>query len=198
MLPITSTLPLFLFRKGQAGLPWISTSYGLSSWSQIRHPSLIKAGQGKAEGEKGPKSSQKNQRQPLFLLLGVLQKIKLHHCNICIEGRCECHIRTLVGSSVMWSPMRADLLILWVFLKKIFLMFTNFIVQIINPFFFYYWIFSLFTFQMLSPFLISLPLRNTLSYPPLPCFFEGVPPPSHPLPPPHPQFPYTRVSIEPS
>jgi hypothetical protein len=32
-----------------------------------------------------------------------------------------------------------------------------------------------------------------------PHFYEGgVPPPTHPLPPPHPQFPYTGASIEPS
>ena len=44
--------------------------------------------------------------------------------------------------------------------------------------FFFYWTFSLFTFQMLSPSPVSLPLRNTLSHPPSPCFYEGVPPPT--------------------
>jgi hypothetical protein len=36
---------------------------------------------------------------------------------------------------------------------------------------------------MLSPFLVTLPPRNTLSHLPSPCFYEGVPPPTHPLPP---------------
>jgi hypothetical protein len=48
-------------------------------------------------------------------------------------------------------------------------------------FFFFYWIFSLFTFQMLFPFPVSLT--------PSPCFYEGVPPPTCPLPPPCPGFP---------
>jgi hypothetical protein len=52
-------------------------------------------------------------------------------------------------------------------------------------------IFSLFTFQMLSPFLVFLHPRNTLSHPPFPCFYEGAPPP------PCLQFPYTGASIEP-
>ena len=65
-------------------------------------------------------------------------------------------------------------------------------------FLFFYWIFSLFTFQMLSPFPVSIPPRNTLSHPPSPCFYEGVPPPTHPLLPPHPWFPYSGASIEPS
>ena len=47
---------------------------------------------------------------------------------------------------------------------------------------------------MLSPFPVSLPTRNTLSHPPSPCFYEGVPL----LPPPCPPFPYTGTSIEPS
>jgi hypothetical protein len=46
-------------------------------------------------------------------------------------------------------------------------------------FLFFYGIFSLFKFQMLSPFLFS-PLETP--YPiPLPCFFEGDTPPTHPL-----------------
>jgi hypothetical protein len=40
-----------------------------------------------------------------------------------------------------------------------------------------YWIFSLFTFQMLSP---LLPLKPSIPSP-LPCFYEGVPPPTHTL-----------------
>jgi hypothetical protein len=54
-------------------------------------------------------------------------------------------------------------------------------------FLFFYWIFSLFTFQMLSPFQVTpqKPPFPSLS----PCFYEGVPPPTHPLPPPHPGIP---------
>jgi hypothetical protein len=54
---------------------------------------------------------------------------------------------------------------------------------VITPFlsFFFNWIFYLFTFQMLSPFLV-FPSTN----PPIPspsrCFCEGAPPPTHPLP----------------
>jgi hypothetical protein len=40
------------------------------------------------------------------------------------------------------------------------------------------------------------PLRNPLSHPPSSYFYEGVPPPTHPLPPPCPQFPYTGASIQ--
>ena len=43
----------------------------------------------------------------------------------------------------------------------------------------FYWIFSLFTFQMLSLFLVSLPPGNTLSHRPFPCFYAGVPPTTH-------------------
>jgi hypothetical protein len=60
----------------------------------------------------------------------------------------------------------------------------------IPPFFskkYFYWIFSLFTFQMLSPFLV--PPWVSLSHPPCPCFYEGVPPPTNPLLHPHPGFP---------
>jgi hypothetical protein len=64
--------------------------------------------------------------------------------------------------------------------------------------FIFYWILSLFTVQMLSPFLVSLTPRYTLSHPPSPCFYEGVPPPTHPLPPPCPRFPYIGASFEPS
>jgi hypothetical protein len=42
------------------------------------------------------------------------------------------------------------------------------------------------------------PSGNTLSQPPSPCFYEGVPPPTHSLPPPCPGFLYTGGSIEPS
>ena len=45
---------------------------------------------------------------------------------------------------------------------------------------------SLFTFQTLSPFPVSLPPGNSLSHPPSPCFYEGVPLPMHLLPPPRP------------
>ena len=48
-----------------------------------------------------------------------------------------------------------------------------------------------FTFQMFSPFPVSLPPGNILSHPPSPCLYEGVPPLTHPLPPPCPRFPYT-------
>ena len=64
--------------------------------------------------------------------------------------------------------------------------------------FFFYWIFSLFTFQMLSPFPVSLPPGNTLSHPHSPSFYESIPLPTHPLVPPRPQFPYTGASIKPS
>ena len=60
------------------------------------------------------------------------------------------------------------------------------------------WLFFWFTFQMLSTFLVSLCPRNTLSHPPSPCFYEGVPPPTFPLPPPRPQFSYSGASIQPS
>jgi len=43
---------------------------------------------------------------------------------------------------------------------------------------FFNWIFYLFTFQMLFP---SFPSSQPLSHPPLPCFYEGAPPPTHPL-----------------
>jgi hypothetical protein len=54
-------------------------------------------------------------------------------------------------------------------------------VAILFYFFFFvlHWIFSLLTFQMLSPFPISLPPKNTLSHPPSPCFYEGVPIPTY-------------------
>ena len=40
-------------------------------------------------------------------------------------------------------------------------------------------LFFKFTFQMLSPFLVSLPPGNTLSHRPFPCFYDGVPTPTH-------------------
>jgi hypothetical protein len=43
----------------------------------------------------------------------------------------------------------------------------------------FYWIFSLFTSQMLSPFPVF----------PSSCFYEGVPPPTQPLPPPRSRIP---------
>jgi hypothetical protein len=45
--------------------------------------------------------------------------------------------------------------------------------------FLFYWILSLFTVHVLTPFLGSLLPRNTLPHPPFPCFYEGVPPPTH-------------------
>jgi hypothetical protein len=45
--------------------------------------------------------------------------------------------------------------------------------------FFSYWIFSLFTFKLLSSFLVSPPPRNPLSHSTSPCFYEGVLPPTH-------------------
>jgi hypothetical protein len=47
---------------------------------------------------------------------------------------------------------------------------------------FFYWIISLFTFQILSPFLVCLPPGNPLPHPPSPCFYEGVPPLKPPTP----------------
>jgi hypothetical protein len=44
----------------------------------------------------------------------------------------------------------------------------------------------------------STPPPNPLSHLPSPCFYEGVSPPIHPLPPPCPQFPHTGASIKPS
>jgi hypothetical protein len=67
-------------------------------------------------------------------------------------------------------------------------------------FFFFFLLLDIFFIYISNviPFQISLPPGNTLSHPPSPCFYEGVPPPTHQLPPPHCQFPYTGVSIEPS
>jgi hypothetical protein len=42
------------------------------------------------------------------------------------------------------------------------------------------------------------PPGNPLSHLPSPCFYEGVPPPTYPFPPPCPQFPYIGASIKPS
>jgi hypothetical protein len=36
----------------------------------------------------------------------------------------------------------------------------------------------------------------SLTHPPSSCFYEGVPPPTYPLPPPRPRFPYTGASIK--
>jgi hypothetical protein len=54
--------------------------------------------------------------------------------------------------------------------------------------YYFYWIFSLFTFQMLSPFPVSPAPGNPWSLPSFPCFHEGVPQPTHPLPPSHPRI----------
>jgi hypothetical protein len=48
-----------------------------------------------------------------------------------------------------------------------------------------YWIFSSFTFQMLSPFLVFPPESHYFTPPP-PCFCDGISLPSHPLMPPSP------------
>jgi hypothetical protein len=45
------------------------------------------------------------------------------------------------------------------------------------------------------PFLVFLPPGNTLSHFSPPRFYEGVPLPAHPLPPPCPRFSYTEASI---
>jgi hypothetical protein len=60
---------------------------------------------------------------------------------------------------------------------------------------FFNWIVSLFTFQMLSPFLVPFP-ENPLPHPSFPCFYEGVtnPPTNSCLP--ALEFPYTGASIE--
>ena len=50
------------------------------------------------------------------------------------------------------------------------------------PTYFFNWIFCLFTFQILSPFL-GFPSANSYPIPPLPCFNEGASPPTCPLPP---------------
>jgi hypothetical protein len=75
---------------------------------------------------------------------------------------------------------------------------SEFIILLLFIASFFNWIFSLFIFQMLSPFPVSLLPRNPLSLPPASRFYEGIPLTTHPLLPPHPQFPYTEASIEPS
>jgi hypothetical protein len=53
-----------------------------------------------------------------------------------------------------------------------------------SPFFHFYQIFFLFTFQMLSPFLVSLTPRNCHTYSPSPCFYDfstHSPTPTYPL-----------------
>ena len=64
-------------------------------------------------------------------------------------------------------------------------------------FFAFYCIFPLFTFQMLSSFLVPSP-GIPLSHLPSPCFYEGVLPPNHPNPHPSPGFSYTGASRKPS
>ena len=56
--------------------------------------------------------------------------------------------------------------------------------------FLFYWIFSLFTFQMLSLF----PVPPSFRISPSSCFYEGVPPPTHSLLTPWPRFAYTGAS----
>jgi hypothetical protein len=73
----------------------------------------------------------------------------------------------------------------------------SFIYSFTVLFFFLIWIFYLFTFQMLSPFLVS-PLETPFPIP-LPCFYEGAPThsPNHSLPPHHPGIP-PHWDIDPS
>jgi hypothetical protein len=47
---------------------------------------------------------------------------------------------------------------------------------------------------MLSPFPVSLPPGNLLSHLLSPCLYEGLHPPNHPLPPPHPRLSFTGAS----
>jgi hypothetical protein len=56
-----------------------------------------------------------------------------------------------------------------------------------HTFFFFYWIFSLFMFQILSP--SQFPLWNPLSHSSSPCFHEGASPPTHPILPQRPSIP---------
>jgi hypothetical protein len=69
----------------------------------------------------------------------------------------------------------------------------------LKAFFFLVYIFFIYISNII-PLPCFLTLGNTLSPPlsPSPCFYEGVPPLTHPLPPPSPWFPYTGASIEPS
>ena len=52
----------------------------------------------------------------------------------------------------------------------------------------FYWLFYLFTFQMLSPFLVSPP-QTPYPIPLAPCLYEGASLPTHPLLPYHPSIP---------
>lgn len=56
--------------------------------------------------DRGPKSSQKHQRQSLFLMLGIPRKTNLHNCNVCVDGLGQSHACSLVGcsGSVFMSP----------------------------------------------------------------------------------------------
>jgi hypothetical protein len=65
-------------------------------------------------------------------------------------------------------------------------------------FFFFIGYFLYLHFKWYPLFRFPHPPGNPLSHPAYPCFYEGVPPPTHPLPPPWPQFPYNGASIEPS
>ena len=51
------------------------------------------------------------------------------------------------------------------------------------------WIFSLFTFQIVSPFLVTPSPENSLLHLPSSCLHKSVPPPTDPLLPPHPSIP---------
>jgi hypothetical protein len=57
---------------------------------------------------------------------------------------------------------------------------------------------NIFTFQVLSPYLISPNPGNLLSHPPFPCSYEGITLVTHPFLPSCLQFPYTGSSMEPS
>jgi hypothetical protein len=64
------------------------------------------------------------------------------------------------------------------------------IYHLMNGLFFFTWLFYLITFQMLSPFPVSLPQFPILFHSPLPCLYKGAPqPPTHPHLPHHPSIP---------
>jgi hypothetical protein len=79
------------------------------------------------------------------------------------------------------SSNRSKVLLSHLFILKFYL-----IPFLLVFFLFYYWIFYVFTFQNLSPFLVSPPETSFPS--PTPFFYEGAPPLTHLLPPPHPSI----------
>jgi hypothetical protein len=68
----------------------------------------MKAGQGKPEGGKGPKSRQKSQRQPCSQCSESHMKTKLHNCNIHAEGLGQTHAvgRWFSLYGPLWSQVR--------------------------------------------------------------------------------------------